>query len=207
MAIKQDWNNSHLEDYLLYGNWQPYQAWCVLAGFDYHANKELGKFSFDENHALDISAFIPFDFDFREAEIKIKTMNDNVDRLRNFWISDDKNDEAYAPSYFIDWALSKRFRPDWLDWAIEKKLYIPSVEAETETQKNIFDKSSATYPPELDLAMQAWQSVANSKGKGKPKARIKNWLDINAKGLSNEAKERISIVANWDKLGGATRTD
>lgn len=70
----------------------------------------------------------------------------------------------------------------------------------------IFDKNSTTYPPELDLALQAWQAVNNSEGKGKPKARIKAWLDANSK-LTNEAKERISIVANWDKLGGATRTD
>lgn len=41
--------------------------------------------------------------------------------------------------------------------------------------------------------------------KWKPKARIKKWLDDNTK-LSNEAKERICIVANWDKLGGATKT-
>ena len=31
------------------------------------------------------------------------------------------------------------------------------------------------------------------------------WLDENTD-LSKEAKERISIVANWDKLGGATKT-
>jgi hypothetical protein len=54
--------------------------------------------------------------------------------------------------------------------------------------------------------MQAWEAVRNDKGKGKPKAKVKAWLDANTK-LSNEAKDRISIVVNWDKSGGATRTD
>ena len=70
----------------------------------------------------------------------------------------------------------------------------------------MFDKDGPTYPPELDLAMQAWEAVRNDKGKGKPKAKVKAWLDKNTK-LSNEAKERISTVVNWDKTGGATRTD
>ena len=69
-----------------------------------------------------------------------------------------------------------------------------------------FDKASATYPPELDIALQAWRAVSTTEGKGKPKARIKAWLDTNTK-LSNEAKERIAIVANWEKTGGSTRTD
>jgi len=69
-----------------------------------------------------------------------------------------------------------------------------------------FDKTSNTYPLELDLAIQAWQAVSSSEGKGKPKARIRAWLDSNAK-ISNEAKERISIIANWEKTGGATSTD
>lgn len=67
-----------------------------------------------------------------------------------------------------------------------------------------FDKKN--YPIELEFAIRAWRSVTSSEAKGKPKGRIRKWLDENTD-LSNEAKERISIVANWDKLGGATRSD
>ena len=75
-------------------------------------------------------------------------------------------------------------------------------------QTNLFNKSSTTYPPELDIALQAWQAVSTSEGKGKPKARIKKWLDDNfmRTELSDAAKIRISVVANWDKRGGATKT-
>jgi hypothetical protein len=69
----------------------------------------------------------------------------------------------------------------------------------------LFDSSKPNYPIELDFAVKAWQAVSTSEGKGKPKARIKKWLDDNTK-LSNEANERIATVANWDKAGGATKT-
>jgi hypothetical protein len=68
-----------------------------------------------------------------------------------------------------------------------------------------FDKSQKNYPPELDIAIQAWKEVALKEGKGKPKARVRDWLDKNTD-LSNEAKERIAIVVNWEKTGGATKT-
>lgn len=74
-------------------------------------------------------------------------------------------------------------------------------------QQPDFDKASTTYPPELDIAVQAWKAISTTEGKGKPKARIEAWLNTNADQLSNAAKKRIEIVANWEKTGGATRTN
>lgn len=71
--------------------------------------------------------------------------------------------------------------------------------------QELLNNESVTLPIELGYANQAWKAVTAKDEKGKPKARIKKWLDENAN-LSNEAKERISIVANWDKAGGATKT-
>ena len=67
----------------------------------------------------------------------------------------------------------------------------------------------SNYPAELAAAIQAWRAVFKTTGKGKPKARIKAWLDAHEtfKSLSSEAKERIATVANWNKHGGATRTE
>ena len=67
----------------------------------------------------------------------------------------------------------------------------------------------SNYPAELAAAIQAWRAVFHTEGNGKPKARLKRWLDAHEtfKSLSSEAKERIATVANWDKLGGATRTE
>ena len=122
----------------------------------------------------------------------------------------DEADKFYSPAYFIDWAISKGIQPDWLDWAIENDLYKPKQESASSTQTSIlpaFDKNSPTYPPELDWAWQAWQAISTTTGKGKPKARVIAWLVEHAPSLSKEAKVRIATVVNWDKLGGATRSD
>ncbi|HEY8118566.1 MAG TPA: hypothetical protein VIE91_04950 [Methylophilaceae bacterium] len=102
---------------------------------------------------------------------------------------------------FAEWAMS-------VNWEIpeELKRRVTNLdEISEEKVAQIFDKANTTYPPELDIAVQAWQVVSKTQGKGKPKTRIREWLDSNTS-LSNEAKERISIVANWDKIGGAART-
>lgn len=125
---------------------------------------------------------------------------------------DDPLSLRYSPEYFIDWALSKRFTPDWLDWAIEQKLYTPKelrnlpAPAQNTPAAPEFNKANPNYPPELAYALEAWRAVSATEGKGKPKARIKAWLDTNTK-LSDKAKERIAVVANWEKLGGATSTE
>ena len=200
MKQKQVWDQSKLTDYLLYDNWQPYNAWCVLAGLDYHSNNPKKGSTIDNVVLLD-------NYHFKGYEDVYKTgIIDIVDRLRDFWHSGGNDDDTHPPSYFIEWAISKRIIPEWLDWAIEQKLYVPILEEANKLQKVIFDATSSKFPRELDIAIQAWQAVSSSVGKGKPKARIKAWLDNNTQ-LTNEAKERISIVCNWDKLGGATRTD
>jgi len=202
----QNWKNSRLQDYLLYDEWQPFFGWCILVGFD----GELGRAkSFDSvdlatEYLLDNTSAIPINDKYIDSE-QVQAMLNDIDRLRDFWQNARRGNECESPSFFIDWALSKRFRPNWLDWAIEEKLYLPMNEP-SKVQTIIFD-TITTYPSELDLANKAWQAVSSNEGKGKPKAQIRAWLDANTKELSNEAKERISIVCNWDKLGGATRTD
>ena len=106
---------------------------------------------------------------------------------------------------------SKVLLEDFVLWCGKNNFSIPEkfnniVPAEN-AEPLAFDKSSETYPTELDIAFQAWRAVSATEGKGKPTARIRKWLDTNAIHLSNEAKERIVTVANWDKSGGATRTN
>ena len=72
--------------------------------------------------------------------------------------------------------------------------------------QELLGNDNVTLPIELGFANQAWKAVTAKDEKGKPKARIKKWLDANANELSDEAKERICVVANWDKRGGATKT-
>ena len=133
---------------------------------------------------------------FRELQSK-------YDDLHRILFSPDM--EHATPQNWIDRALAKQIAIPWFDFAIKNGFYKSETKS-TQAEKPIFDKGSSTYSVELDLAMQAWQAVTSNLGKGKPKAQIRAWLDENTK-LSNEAKERISTVANWDKTGGSTRTD
>lgn len=64
-----------------------------------------------------------------------------------------------------------------------------------------FDKDIPTYPPELDAALQAWRAIsANHRSKGIGiSTQIERWLEINKPDLSEQARKRIGIVANWNK--------
>lgn len=181
------WKNSKLGEYLLYGTWEAPNGLRILAGYQYHEADYRAELSILELYNIEWS-----------AELRLKHLNES-------WIRDlrDQNEVA-APKIFIDWALSKKIRPTWLDWAIQQGLY--KENNETDSMKPDFDKESPTYPPELDIAVQVWREISATEGKGKPKARIRTWLDDNAPNLSGEAKERIATVANWDKAGGPTRS-
>lgn len=79
---------------------------------------------------------------------------------------------------------------------------------ESQTKIPLLRRTDPYYPSELDIAINAWQAVTASVGKGKPKAIIKKWLNDNYKeeDLSIEARERIAVLVNWDKRGGAPKT-
>ncbi|MEO6824167.1 MAG: hypothetical protein ABI167_05480 [Nitrosospira sp.] len=141
--------------------------------------------------------------------------------------------DPILPSIFLAWAkeaeiavpsdliteVQKKRGGTGLNWFDEYCKVKTELERYTAIEKNgkeqpfsaeelesLFDKNHPHHPSELYFAIKAWQAVNASSGKGQPKARIKAWLDENAKDLSNEAKERIATSANWHKVGGATKT-
>lgn len=73
-----------------------------------------------------------------------------------------------------------------------------------------FDPDSNTYPPELDIAMQAWRAVTiRPSADTTAKTQIERWLAENypdRRELSQEARERIAVVCNWEKSGGRRRS-
>ena len=228
MSQQQNWEQSRLQDYLLYDEWDRNSGFRVLVGFDYDERTcypgNNAKAYLDpllEEQSVNDAAYycaVPLDLSLEEQSINdyislVDHMRVQINRLEGFWNNGGKRDYIkLTPSYFIEWAISKNFRPPWLDWAIEHKLYEPNQElnsGQLNTANAIktynFDPKSTTYPIELELACQAWRAVSSTNDKGKPKARIEKWLKDNTK-LSESAIERISIVANWEKTGGATPT-
>ena len=72
-----------------------------------------------------------------------------------------------------------------------------------------FNQDSSNYPSELDIAMQAWRGVTKGQNTGgTAKERIERWLDVrypDRRDLSNEARQRIAVICNWEKSGGRPR--
>lgn len=133
MTIEYHWDHSNLQDYLLYDFWQPYRAWGVLAGYEYgfRADDDCNLIeSTSDFYVIDstlVDDGVEFEDFFSEKDIKLRKMRNDFKRLRDIAYSGGvwANSSTRTPEFFIDWALSKRFRPDWLDWAIGKGLYTP----------------------------------------------------------------------------------
>ena len=154
----QDWEDSRLREYLFYDYWSPHIGVCTLCGFDYRASNSANlsaptQFSFGS--ALSPSAFMNSNSKDQEAaEELLRRMNEDMDRLGAFWAysGNDFEEAYYSPAFFIEWAISKRCHPDWLDWAIKWKLYVPKQKVENTASP---DEKVASLPGQSQLAMNA----------------------------------------------------
>ena len=82
-----------------------------------------------------------------------------------------------------------------------------AVELESQVWEG-FDQDKDTYPPELDRAMMAWRAATNQRDPNMTaKNQIRAWLDEHYPKLSEEAKQRIAIVCNWEKEGGRRKRE
>jgi hypothetical protein len=130
MSQQQNWELSRLQDYLLYDEWDKESGFRVLVGFDY----DTRGFRPNNNDETDYYA-VPLDPSLEEQRINdYKSLVDHMrvqfNRLEDIWGKAKlRENQIHPPSYFIEWAISKKIRPPWLDWAIEHKLYVPKQEA------------------------------------------------------------------------------
>ena len=132
MEIKLEWDKTKLEQYLLYDFWQPSQAMVFLSGHTYAHECILVDFRNHKTPEPNVNSLNARD-SFMACEIEARRFKDDLllkteeafQLLQSAWDSGYFPYSRYPPEFFIDWALSKRFRPDWLDWAIDKKLYTP----------------------------------------------------------------------------------
>ncbi|MDI1272344.1 hypothetical protein [Polaromonas sp.] len=155
--MEQDWDGSPLRAYLLRDYWTPDGGLCLLAGFDYAAHIESAPFQPQWMHTLSPATLQGhYGQEADEVDDLLSRMNSDLDELRTAWAGCKRDSEAedYSPTFFIEWALSKKFPPDWLEWAIWRGLYIPKQEADDSSQSD-FDKASLGYPLELALDSQA----------------------------------------------------
>jgi hypothetical protein len=65
----------------------------------------------------------------------------------------------------------------------------------------LFQADSDDYPPLLHIAVRVWDEARQQTTSDTPKQRIRKILDRRL-GLSDNEKEMIASIANWDKQGG-----
>lgn len=88
---------------------------------------------------------------------------------------------------------------------IEERDALKRRAAELEAQASAwqFDDAAENYPAELDIAMQAWRAVTTRRdATGTVKQQVSAWLSKSYPKLSDEARERIATICNWEKRGG-----
>lgn len=109
MEAEQDWGGTKLEHYLRLDCWEPKLACGVLS----------------------LQLFPQESCTVTEAMARMNRDQKKINRLLQLWSSESNSAhlEKHPPAFFIEWVLSKNIRPDWLDWAIERRLYIPPKKA------------------------------------------------------------------------------
>jgi hypothetical protein len=197
MQLVQNWNESKLEHYLLFGHWKASNAWRVIAGLEYddpwpNDEKILTKDQLKLN-----------EFDYF---CELQDMKETVTDLRRLWLSDLKDEDDLLPPYLIiDWALSKRIRPAWLDWAVEKNLYVPrsgttdNIKSQTnfisESEKTVTNYSTKWLLIQQDAISQFFQPRRNPDAK---KEEIIEWINsqavVRGLGASNNIASTIFTI-------------
>ena len=191
MSQQQNWELSRLQDYLLYDTWDVEPALRLLAGFNYiEGPGQLRGMSYypglDPSIEVNMIEGDKFEYAF------LKELEDCAIRLKNFWLRSNNKREKYPPSFFIEWALSKRSRPPWLDWAIEHGLYVPEQEAikkKIETT-NIYTIYSTKWLEVQQAAIEEFFSPRHEVDA--KKEEVIQWIEMKAKELKIRDPNRIA---------------
>ena len=149
MAKQADWSKTNLKRYLRGSDWHPYKALWILAGF----------LMLDGDNPDDWDGMTKKecrDYSFLTALWDARPESRSVPDFYN---------DPHTPAYYIDWALSKRIRPVWLDWAIEQQLYIPKREA------------AKTAPSEISPEGKTETASAITSGSDVPDKLLANLFD------------------------------
>lgn len=153
ITLEQDWYESRLATYLLFDVWSPDDGLCILAGFDFSAHQHGTPYQLDWTQALSPNTFQHANQeDEHQATALIDSMQEELMSLMMIWANTrrDTEDEGYSPAFFIEWALSRKFTPDWLAWAIGTGRYVPK-QVQGEIASPDLDQVKFANSPELPI--------------------------------------------------------
>ena len=126
MEFRQNWANTKLSEYFLYDHWLDTHALAALAGFDtFPLARSSNIFDLAILDEVGLRSLPP-----EQIKTELARLRKNFLYLNQIWLSrfPRVNTNSFPPDFYIEWALSKRFRPEWLDWAIDRSLYTPKQE-------------------------------------------------------------------------------
>jgi hypothetical protein len=129
-----------------------------------------------------------------ELKAMLKHLGDNI-----------RFSSKIKPSDFTTWASDNGFKiPVDLMASLNKATQRTSIEVPSMNRENSY------YSEELDMAISVWtalyQNGAINRKRG-PKKQIMAWLKEHYPKASQSALERVAIVVNPNKKGGAPSTD
>jgi hypothetical protein len=82
-----------------------------------------------------------------EKIYQLKALQSRLGRLYTFWVNAlESHKERNSPNFYIEWARSKSFPIEWLDWAIDERFYVPKKDDAIKqvTEKPLSDKERET---------------------------------------------------------------
>lgn len=90
-----------------------------------------------------------WDFKYRHSE------------LLEIWESGNHSQNRYPPKYFIDWAISKNFDIEWLDWAIANDYYDAPQKEKDITLREVSPKSESAYLNIIGALVELYWAAAH----------------------------------------------
>ena len=147
-----------LREYLERVSWAQEPGLRVLVGLDYYFKSGFENLPMGTPPPGTTSTA-----DGIQTKQETHQMLDRLSDLSRRWLglfdNDDDRAKERTPKFFIDFALSRNFRPEWLDWAIGKGLHVPADakgEAAPVTRNKLRRNS---LDPAIDEAIKQAQST------------------------------------------------
>lgn len=110
---------------------------CRLPEYDVPNDYSYGK---DNN-------YFKGDKTIEEKIYQLRALQSRLGRLNTFWVNAlESHKEKNSPNFYVEWARSKSFPIEWLDWAIDEGFYVPKKDDAIKqvTDKPLSDKERET---------------------------------------------------------------
>lgn len=233
------WHKTELEFYLTLDEWSSKMAIDIIAGFDPEGRSvpdpDIAPYPLSEIPSLFVWQEIKGSFDWDNPDESVVELfnehwkfKERLERIWDYsthsWDEFETKEVGYPPpmrppKFYIDYFVSKRLKPAWLDWAMSEGYFSNDIVVEKKDTDYDFNIDSPNFskekfPHELNLAIMAYkyavQKIEEDNSQRTPQTLIEEFLEENTQEkdkksqdyCSKSGKDRIKVVANWAKEGG-----